>query len=362
MSTSGRVAVIGAGIVGARVARELLTPGPDGSPTCGGVVVLTRRGDRREQLAASFGRDAEVLLDDGRGTVPLDVDVVVVAREAGGHLDIAQAHLDAGRHVVSTSDDLDEVVALLGLSARAVELGRTLVVGAAMSPGLSCLLAAHAATSMDRVDEVHVARHGVAGPACARQRLRALRGTAVDWRDGEWVSRPGFSGRELDWFPDPIAGRDCYRAELAEPQLLVPAFPSAQRVTARLAASRRDRALAPFPVLVPPPVEGGLGATRVELRGERRGERTVVVYGALDRPGIVSGAVAAIAALEVLGGAVAPGATGLAGTGRHLEMLLELTRRGVRSAAFEGDTGSERPSTTQSAQDLAADAEESHAE
>lgn len=362
MSALGRVAVVGAGIVGARVARELLTPRSDGSQSCEGVVVLTRRADRRDQLAASFGRDAQVLLDDGDRTVPDDVGVVIVAREASGHLEVAQRQLDAGRHVVSTSDALDEVVALQRLSARAVGQGRTLVVGAAMSPGLSCLLAAHAATSMDRVDEIHVARHGVAGPACARQRLRALRGTAVDRRDGEWVSRPGFSGRELDWFPDPIGGRDCYRAELAEPQVLVPAFPTAQRVTARLAATRRDRALAPFPVLVPPPVEGGLGAIRVELRGERRGERAVVVYGALDRPGIVSGAVAAIAAIEVLGGNVAPGATGLAGTGRHLEMLVELARRGVRSAVFEGDTGADRRSTPERAQDSRRTAEESHSE
>jgi hypothetical protein len=136
----------------------------------------------------------------------------------------------------------------------------SVVAGATMSPWLSCLLAAHGATLLDRVDEVHVARHGVAGPACARQRLRALRGTALDWRDGEWVRRPGFSGRELNWFPDPIGGRDCYRAELAEPLLLRPVLPDAQRVTARLTASRRDRALAPFPVLLPPPVEGGLGA------------------------------------------------------------------------------------------------------
>src|SRR5690606_16774886 len=116
----------------------------------------------------------------------------------------------------------------------------------AMSPGLSCLLVRHAAGTLDQVDEIHVSRHGAAGPACARQRLRALRGTAVDWRDGAWVRRPGFSGRELSWFPDPIGARDCYRADLAEPALLVPSFPGVQRVTARLAASRRDRAFAPF--------------------------------------------------------------------------------------------------------------------
>ena len=178
--------------------------------------------------------------------------------------------------------------------------------------------------------------------------VRALRGTATDWRDGEWVRRPGFSGRELSWFPDPVGARDCYRAALAEPALLVPAFLGVQRVTARLAASRRDRAFAPFPVLVPPPDEGGIGAIRVELRGERDGARAAVVYGALDRPAVAGAAVAAVSALHLSGrlwlqsGSVGgesgrtAGATGLAAL-EPLPLLHELARRGVRAAVFDPD-------------------------
>lgn len=337
---AGRVAVLGAGILGVRIARELLTPGADGVATNDGVVLVTRRKDRHEQLAATFGQQLKVTLDRDDGVTPLrdgQADTVVVARETGAQLDVARAQLDAGRHVVCTSDDPDEVRALLELDRLASDRGVRLVVGAAMSPGLSCLLVRHAATELDVVDEIHVSRHGAAGPACARQRLRALRGTALDWRDGEWVRRPGFSGRELSWFPDPIGARDCYRAELAEPLLLVPEFDGIRRVTARLAASRRDRAFAPFPVLVPPPDEGGIGAIRVELRGELRGERRGVVYGALDRPAVAGAAVAAVSALAVSRGALGVGASGLAGTGPALAMLVELARRGVRAAAFEPD-------------------------
>lgn len=361
MSASGRIAVIGAGIVGARVARELLTPLEDGNRPGLGMTVLTRRGDRREQLARSFGSEASVRLADD-ATLPDQVEVVVVATAAGEQLDLVRRHVDAGRHVVSTSDDPDEVAALLELDGTARAHGVSVLAGATMSPGLSCLLVAHGATLLDRVDEVHVARHGVAGPACARQRLRALRGTALDWRDGEWVRRPGFSGRELNWFPDPIGGRDCYRAELAEPLLVHPALPEAQRVTARLAASRRDRALAPFPVLLPPPVEGGLGAIRVELRGEREGARTTVVYGALDRPAIAAGAVAAVAAVELAAGHGRPGVSGLAGTERHLELLVELARRGVRAAVFEGAASTTVQPLAESAQVPPDSVEDSHAE
>jgi hypothetical protein len=136
-----------------------------------------------------------------------------------------------------------------------------------------------------------------------------------------------------------VGGRDCYRAELAEPLLLHRAFPTAQRITARLAATRRDRALAPFPVLLPPPVEGGLGAIRVELRGERAGARSSVVYGALDRPAVAGAAVAAVTALRLAQHDVEPGAGGVAEIGDVVGLLRELARRGVRAATFEGTVG-----------------------
>lgn len=342
MSSANDIAVVGAGIVGVRVVRELLTPMPGGPSRGRRPLVVTRRPARREQLADSFGSDATVDLDAGSApALPASVRLVVIARAAGEHLELARHLVDEGRSVVSTSDDPDEVAGLLALDADARRSGSTVIAGAAMSPGWSCLLAAHAATLLDEVDEIHVARHGAAGPACARQRLRALRGSAVEWRDGEWVKRPGFSGRKLLWFPDPVAAADCYRAALAEPLVLQPAFDSVRRVTARLAANRRDRALAPFPVLVPPPNEGRVGAIRVEVRGAKGPERSTVVYGALDRPGVAAGAVAAVASLQVRGvlaGAPAaePGARGLAGSGAELAMLAELARRGVRAATFVG--------------------------
>lgn len=361
------VTVVGAGVVGVRVARELLSPDATGLVPVGRVVVLTRRRERRERLAASFGSQVDVRLCGDAVEVPDRTDVVVIARETGEHERIALSQLDSGRHVVSTSDDPDEIRALVALDAQARVRGVSLVLGAAMSPGLTCLLSAHAATLLDRVDEIHVSRHGVAGPACARQRLRALRGGAFDWRDGEWVRRPGFSGREISWFPDPVGGRDCYRADLGEPLLLQPAFPSAQRITARLAASRRDRALAPFPVLLPPPAEGGLGAVRVELRGERGGERSAVVYGALDRPAIAAGALAAVVALQAGSGLLPVGAAGLGGSGRQVEILAELARRGVRAAVFEGDNAgldsrAVMKNTTDRAQGSAPDADIEHSE
>lgn len=333
-----RVAVVGAGIVGARAARELISPGADGRPGASHVSISTRREERRDQLRATFGASVPVLWQtdrvdgsDSRGPA----DVVLVAREPREQLEVVSAALDAGSHVVATTDDPEEVEAILRLHPRAVAAGRSVIVGVGLSPGLTCLLARHAADLLDTVDEIHVARDGAAGPACARQRLRALRGAAQEWRDGTWVRRAGFSGRELLWFPDPVSARDCYRADLAEPLLLLDAFPDVTRLSARLAASPRDRVLAPLPVLVGPPVEGGPGAARVELRGTRDGRREMVVYGVFDRPGVAAAALAAVLALRAAAGDVAPGSHGVAASVDPRPVLAELARRGVRAAAFD---------------------------
>ena len=49
---------------------------------------------------------------------------------------------------------------------------------------------------------------------------QSMKRPSIEWCDGQWVRRPGGSGRELVWFPEPIAGADCYRAALPDPILL----------------------------------------------------------------------------------------------------------------------------------------------
>jgi hypothetical protein len=205
------------------------------------------------------------------------------------------------------------------------------------------VLACHAGGSFDQVDEVHVAKVGTGGPTCARQHHDALAGEAVDWRDGAWVRRRGGSGRELCWFPDPVGPEDCYRAALPDALLLVPAFPGVRRITARVGANRRDRFTARLPMLRRPHPEGGVGAVRVEVRGRRGHARDVTVLGAMDRPAVAAGAVAALTALWVAQGDLAPGATGLAAAVSPTPFLAELARRGIKAAAFDGATASVVP-------------------
>ena len=328
-----RVAVFGAGAVGSRAARQLAS-----TPSVRALTVHDVDEARAQAVVASIAEPARVVL--GRGSsdgVPADADVVVLALAPGHHRELAERALERGSSVVSTSDEVGDVSALLALDAEARERGLTVAVGAGFAPGLTCVLATHAAETFDQVDEVHVAKVGTGGPACARQHHDALGGEAVDWRDGAWVRRRGGSGRELCWFPDPVGPADCYRAALPDAVLLGPAFPRAGRITARVGAKRRDRFTARLPMLRRPHPEGGVGAIRVEVRGRRGQARDVTVLGAMDRPGVAAGAVAAVSALWIAEGLLrGPGAGGLAGSVAPVPFLAELARRGVKAAAFEG--------------------------
>jgi hypothetical protein len=203
---------------------------------------------------------------------------------------------------------------------------------------LSCLLARHAAADLTAVDEIHVAKAGTGGPACARSHHRSLRLPMREWRDGAFAQRRSGSGRELCWFPEPIGGLDCYRAAVADATLLHAAFPSAARVTARVAATRRDRVTSRLPMLRPPHAEGELGAVRVEVRGWRGAVTDTRVLGAIDRPAFAAGTVAAVAARWTVAGRFRrAGAGGLADlVAEPVQFLTELSDLGVRAAVFEG--------------------------
>jgi hypothetical protein len=323
-----RAIVVGAGAVGGRAARQLLSTG-----LLDDLAIVEPHAVRAAEVVGALGEPARrvaTVRDALEGA-----DVVVLAAPVP-HRPLAEAALEAGTHTVSVADAIGETRELLELDAEARERGLHVVLGAGFSPGLSCVLAAHGASEFDAVEEVHVAKVGTGGPACARQHHHALGDRAYDWRDGVWLRRPGGSGRALCWFPDPVGGIDCYRAALPDPILLVPAFPGVQRVTANVGANRRDRVTARLPMLRRPHPEGGVGALRVEVRGRRGSGHDERVFGVVDRPAVAAGTVAALAARWAVGGRLGPpGAAGLAAIAEPVPFLAALAERGVRAAAFQ---------------------------
>ncbi len=329
-----RLAIIGAGATGTRVARQVARSSPDWD------ITLVDDGEGvAENAALSLGPNVRA---SRSSRVPSDASVVVIATRAGSHADIATGALGNASLIISVGDAIDDVRGLLELHEQAESQGCRIVVGAGMMPGLSDVLALHGRKWFDDVREVHVSKFGTGGPDCARQHHRALKGLCLDWRGGQWQRRPGGSGRELAWFPPPVQAADCYRAALADPLLLIRSHPGIERITSRMAATRRDRTTMHLPMLRKPHPEGLLGAVRVELRGVKNGQHREVVLGCAERPAVAAGAVAATAAIVLSEESTATaerekfGAFGIAECVDSTVFLHRLKTRGLRPELFVG--------------------------
>lgn len=319
------IGVVGCGVTGSRVIRHL----------GGHHHRVAAYDDVRGAARAAANSVGGVVVDSPSDLVPCDV---VVMCQPAPHTETAAAFLREGTPVVTLSDDLDDLRLMLGLDYLCRRGQVPLVVGAGMAPGLSGLLAYYLSLQLHHVDELHVAIHGTAGPACARQHHYALGSTALGWHDGEWVEPVGGSGRDLVWFPEPVEANDCYRAALGDPLLLHRSFPEVGRITARVSATRRDRMTARLPMLTPPHSAGDLGAVRVEARGAAAdGGRVTVIAGAAAPTADVAAAVCAATAMQVAAQGLEPGvhALGDAAVAR-LDLLHHATVLGVRVQEFTG--------------------------
>ena len=95
-------------------------------------------------------------------------------------------------------------------------------------------------------------------------------------------------------------------------------------------------------MLIPPHIEGDMGAVRVELRGVKNGQRTVEIAGAAHPMGHIAGAVAAATAHEIIQrlgteGAFAPGVFALGAEELPNTAIFEtVLNSGVRVQQFYG--------------------------
>ncbi len=326
-----RALVIGAGAVGTKVAQQLLSSNAvdkillrDTEPEKLGIALKTL-GSRVEVEHFPFPQN-------------MDADVVVVASPRGTQLEAVKKAISLRRPTVVVSDGLSETVSILNLEKEAFELGVPVVVGTGFAPGLSCVLTAYGKTLLEQTEEIHVSKMGTGGPACALVHHRALSRMSFGWREDKWDKRLGGSGRELLWFPEPVGPQDCYHAALSDPILLHNAFPEVSRISAKMAATRRDRVTAFFPMLTPPHNEGGIGAIRVELRGSKNGVQENIVLGVSEHPASAAAAVTALTTEYLLKQKINLNhMSTLALIVEPSEFLSELTKRSIAVEIFEGD-------------------------
>jgi len=323
------VLLVGTGQVGVRAARQLVdTPGLDR------IWITSRDPSRAADLVEAMGERATVH-PSTRGTrpaLPDGVTGVAVATGAPEAYRWVRAAVDAGVPVAAVVDD-----GFGAMEDAATEHGVAVVAGCGLGPGLTEVLARHAADTFDVVDEVHVARVGAAGPACIEAVKDARRETPGEWRDGAWRTDRAF-GPELLWFPEPMDARECQlvRSGVAA---CIATVPDVRHATARLGApptvGRFRRGLGRDPK------DQGWGAVRVEVSGWRDGTAGSVVYGVVDRTAVVAGVVLAVTAAGLVGGvdagiATTAGVRTLGEVTAPVPFLTELGRRGVKAAVFEG--------------------------
>lgn len=323
----GPVGVVGLGAVGARVARRLAGEAAplvvwDLDPEASAHV-------RARVTGARVASDLDSLVEQAA--------VLVLACPGPDQATLAERAVEAGRSVVSTSGASDVVRRLLELEPLAAGRGVRIVVGAGFAPGLTCLLAGHAASRLDHVEGVEVASMGAGGAACQGEHHTARAVLGEEWRGSRLLAQRRRSGVVLVAFPDPVGVRATRPCASGTTELLHRAFPGSSRVVSREAGSWSDRLVRPALSRTRlRPSEDGLGAVSVEVRGRRAGSAEVVVLGALERPGVAAAAVAAAAARWIQAGRLAgPRVGGLASVVPDPARLLgELAAEGVRAATL----------------------------
>ncbi len=263
------------------------------------------------------------------------VDVVVGAVPAEAEPTLARRAIDSDISYASAVDDIDALEAVRALDATARTRGVGVLVGCGLAPGLGDVLVRHASGALDSVDEVHVARFGVAGEASASTARRALRAPALEWRDGELVHDPRHAA-ELVWFPDPLGARECTVVATGV-RLLAETAPGVARASVRLGIANNHR----FSLPARHDVGDEWASVRAEAWGWSGPTRSTVVYGVIERAAVAAGTVLGVAAAGLAG--VVPvlstspvGVMGLGSAVDPVPFLAELARRGVKAATFEG--------------------------
>ena len=126
-----RVAVLGAGAVGARIARQLLS-----GTKVTQIVLRDTDADRLAQVSKSLGE--RVIIEHSPFNSKIDAEVIVVATPSGTQMPSVIEAIETKRPVISTSDSLAETVALLKFANQAKENNIPIV--RATNDGISALI------------------------------------------------------------------------------------------------------------------------------------------------------------------------------------------------------------------------------
>jgi saccharopine dehydrogenase-like NADP-dependent oxidoreductase len=250
------VAIIGGGGYFGRAAAHFLAK----EPAVSGILVAGRNSDAACAFAKRLGpkaRGAELDLQDASDLDRVLEGADMIVNATGPYfatlMPVLQAALRSGTDYVDFAEDLSAIEQALALDRQAKAAGITAIVGMGGAPGITNLLALHALRRLDRVDRVQVgwvadveglvgapdenlrdirARGRVSG--AIQSILRYASGQIKAYRSRRWTEIAAYGKAETVALAD---GSDilAYPVGTAEPIMLLPYLPEVQSVSGLIA-------------------------------------------------------------------------------------------------------------------------------
>lgn len=135
---------------------------------------------------------------------------------------VTRAAIDAGVPLTDLGSMPGLTRKQLQLDAEARKAGILNIIGCGETPGISNVLARWGADRLDSIDEIHI-RDGEWGKDSlewlqysVRTSMDEMTEPSIIYRNGEYVSLPPRSGRELYAFPEPIGEQECFTVPFEE--------------------------------------------------------------------------------------------------------------------------------------------------
>jgi saccharopine dehydrogenase-like NADP-dependent oxidoreductase len=274
--------------------------------------------------------------------------------------------IEAGIPYVSLCDDHLATAESVAFDQAARDRGVTVVSGCGLSPGITNLLVAFAATELDEVSEIDIAvatsSAEAEGRASALHMLFQMTADAPVLSDRrQTTDKPG-GAAHLVYFPEPVGWVETFRCGHPEILTLPRGFPDLQSLQFHIGLTEkvamdvvRASALVGFgkneyarrlwsrvtgparPMIAALPPRGpGWTAARVDVWGTRDGRRTAVSLACVDRLLNLASTPLVLVALELgAGRVVAPGVRAPDEVLDPKSILRALGRRGIRIARLE---------------------------
>lgn len=330
------ILLVGAsGVIGRRAAAELAQ-----MSEVGNLVLAARDESVAARIAAILGGEhiesAQVDVTDAKEFVALAKGMDVVVSAAGPYylfeIEAVRAVIDAGANYVSLCDDHVVTDRVRALDGAARDAGVTVISGCGMSPGITNLLVAVAASELEVVDEIDIAvaasSADSAGTAAALHFLAQMSVTAPAISDHVPDVATAGTAPKLVYFPEPVGWVETFRAGHPEIATLPDTFSDLESLRFRIGLTERAamdviRASAAARLLTTekqrrmwlrlaeplrpalealPPRGAAWTAARVDVRGDFNGTPTAVTLAVVDHLTNLAAVPLAHAAVEVARG------------------------------------------------------------